>query len=83
MSKNVRFTVVKIVAKPAMTVKFTTKSGERVSFKALKTVKQKEVVHFRAKEKMKRIYLDSNVLIAHHSVDKAEEAEKEDGGKCL
>ena len=25
---------------------------------------------------MKRIYLDSNVLIAHHSVDKAEEAKK-------
>jgi predicted nucleic acid-binding protein len=27
-------------------------------------------------EKMKRIYLDSNVLIAHFSVDKAEEAKK-------
>ena len=25
---------------------------------------------------MKRIYLDSNILIAHHSVDKAEEAKK-------
>jgi hypothetical protein len=48
--KNVRFTAVKTVTKPA-TVKFKTKSGEMVSFKALKTVKQKEVVHFRAKRK--------------------------------
>ena len=25
---------------------------------------------------MKRIYLDSNILIAHYSIDKAEEAKK-------
>ncbi|MGD0076194.1 MAG: hypothetical protein ABSD31_17915 [Candidatus Binataceae bacterium] len=41
--KNVRFVAVK--TKPA-TVKFKTKSGKTVSFKALKTVKQ--VVRFRA-----------------------------------
>jgi hypothetical protein len=39
------------VKKPTK-VKFKTKSGETVSFKALKTVKEKkEVVHFRAKRK--------------------------------
>jgi hypothetical protein len=49
-SRNVRFSAVKTVQKPAR-VKFKTKSGETVSFKALKTVKQKEVVRFRAKKK--------------------------------
>lgn len=48
--KNVRFTAVKTVTKPA-TVRFMTKSGKTVSFKALKTFKMKEVVHFRARKK--------------------------------
>jgi len=48
--KNVRFIAVKTVTKPT-TVKFKTKSGETVSFRALKTVKQKKVVHFRARKK--------------------------------
>jgi hypothetical protein len=47
--KTVKFTAVKTSTKPA-TVKFRTKSGEVVSFKALKTVKQKQVVTFRAKK---------------------------------
>jgi hypothetical protein len=47
--KNVKFVAVK-TTKPAR-LKFRTKSGEVVSFKALKTVKQKQVVHFRAKKK--------------------------------
>ncbi len=50
LKRNVRFTSYKTVAKPA-TVKFKTKSGEMVSFKAVKTVKKKEEVHFRAKRK--------------------------------
>ena len=45
---TVRFIAVKTVTKPA-TVKFKTKSGETVSFKALKTFKRKKVVQFRAK----------------------------------
>lgn len=48
--KNVRFTAVKTVTKPA-TVRFKTKSGETVSFKALKTFRMKEDVHFRARKK--------------------------------
>jgi hypothetical protein len=48
--KNVRFEAVKTVKKPA-TIKFKTKSGETVSFRALKTFREKEVVHFRAKRK--------------------------------
>jgi hypothetical protein len=48
--KSVQFIATKTVTKPTK-VKFKTKSGETVSFKALKTVKQKEVVHFRAKRK--------------------------------
>ena len=48
--KNVRFVATKTVAKPA-TVKFKTKSGQTVSFKALKTVKQRQVVRFRAGRK--------------------------------
>jgi len=48
--KNVRFVAVKTVKKPA-TIKFKTKSGKTVSFKALRTFKQKQAVHFRAKKK--------------------------------
>jgi hypothetical protein len=48
--RNVRFVATKTVKKPA-TVKFKTKSGETVSFRALKTFERKEVVHFRAKKK--------------------------------
>ena len=47
---TVRFIATKTVAKPTK-VKFKTKSGETVSFKALKTVKEKETVRFRAKKK--------------------------------
>jgi hypothetical protein len=47
---NVRFVAVQTVKRPA-TVKFKTKSGKTVAFKAFKTVKKKEVVHFRAKRK--------------------------------
>jgi len=46
--KNVRFTAVKTVTKPA-TVKFRTKAGQAVSFKALKTIEQRQVVRFRAR----------------------------------
>ncbi len=48
--KSVQFVATKTVTKPTK-VKFKTKSGETVSFRALKTVKQKEVVRFRAKRK--------------------------------
>ncbi len=48
--RNVRFTAVKTVTKPA-TVRFKTKSGETVSFKALKTFRKKEEVHLRARNK--------------------------------
>jgi hypothetical protein len=48
--KTVRFTAFKTIAKPAR-VSFKTKSGEKVSFKALRTVKQRQVVRFRAKKK--------------------------------
>jgi len=48
--RNVRFVATKTVKKPA-TVKFKTKSGETVSFRALKTFERKKVVHFRAKKK--------------------------------
>ena len=48
--KNVRFVATKTVTQPA-TVRFKTKTGETVSFKALKTVRKKEVVRFRATEK--------------------------------
>jgi len=48
--KNVRFVATKTVAKPTR-VNFKTKSGETVSFRALKTVKVKEVVQFRSKKK--------------------------------
>lgn len=48
--KNVQFTADKTVAKPTR-VKFKTKSGETVSFRALKTVKERVHVRFRAKKK--------------------------------
>jgi hypothetical protein len=48
--KNVRFIATKTVTKPTK-VQFKTKSGETVSFRAVKTFKQKEVIHFRAKKK--------------------------------
>ena len=48
--KSVRFVATKTVRKPA-TVKFKTKSGETVSFRAVKTFERKEVIRFRAKKK--------------------------------
>lgn len=47
---NVKFVATEVVSKPA-TVKFKTKSGETVSFKAVKTFERKKVVRFRAKKK--------------------------------
>ena len=47
--KNVKFVARKIGRKPT-TVKFKTKSGKTVSFRAVKTFERKEVVHFRAKK---------------------------------
>lgn len=47
---NVRFFATKTVKKPA-TVKFKTKSGETVSFRAVKTFERKRVVHFPTKKK--------------------------------
>lgn len=49
-SKNVHFVATKTVTKPVK-VRFKTKSGQTVSFKALKTVKQKELVTLRTKKK--------------------------------
>jgi hypothetical protein len=49
-NQNVRFDAVKTVKKPA-TVKFKTKSGKTVFFKALKIERKKVAVHFRAKKK--------------------------------
>jgi hypothetical protein len=48
--RNIRFVVTETIAKPA-TVKFKTKSGETVSFRAVKTFERKKVVRFRAKKK--------------------------------
>ena len=48
--KNTRFVATKTVTKPT-TVKFKTKSGKTVSFRAVKTYKEKEVVRFRAKKR--------------------------------
>jgi hypothetical protein len=49
--RNVRFVASKTVAKPT-TVKFKTKSGQTVFFKAVKTVRQqKRVARFRAAAK--------------------------------
>jgi hypothetical protein len=49
-NQNVRFEGVKIVRKPT-TVKYKTKSGKTVSFKAVKTEQKRVAVHFRAKKK--------------------------------
>jgi hypothetical protein len=46
----VRFITVKTVKKPT-TIKFKTKSGRTVSFKAVKNVKVREVVRFPTKKK--------------------------------
>jgi len=48
--RNVKFVATEIVSKPA-TVKFKTKSGETVSFRAVKTFERKKVVRFRTKKK--------------------------------
>jgi len=48
--KNSRFTAVETVTKPA-TVRFKTKAGGIVSFKAIKTFRKKETVHSRAVSK--------------------------------
>jgi hypothetical protein len=47
---NIRFAAVETVTKPA-TVRFKTKSGGTVSFKALKTFRKKADAHSRAKIK--------------------------------
>ncbi len=47
--KNVKFTAHQTVQKPT-TVKFHTKSGEIVTFKAVKTVKEKVQVKFKAQK---------------------------------
>ena len=46
--KIVGFVATKTVKKPAR-IKFKTKSGKTVSFRAVKTVARKRVVRFRAK----------------------------------
>jgi hypothetical protein len=48
--RNVEFVATKTVHKPA-TVQFKTKSGEIVSFRAVKTFERKEAAHRRAKKK--------------------------------
>jgi hypothetical protein len=48
--KNVRFVATKTVAKP-VTVKFETKSGQAVYFKALKTIRKTKAVKFGASRK--------------------------------
>jgi len=48
--RNVKFVATRTVRKPAR-VKFKTKSGETVSFRAVKTFERKEVVRFRARKK--------------------------------
>jgi len=47
--KNVRFVATKTEKRPA-TVKFKTKSGKTVSFRAVKTFERTEVVRFPAKK---------------------------------
>jgi hypothetical protein len=49
-SGHVRFVTIRTLKKP-IRVKFKTKSGETVSFKAIKTVPRKEVTRSRAKKK--------------------------------
>jgi hypothetical protein len=48
--ENIRFVGIRTIKKPTR-VKFKTKSGKTVSFKAVKTFAKKSVVHFRAKKK--------------------------------
>jgi len=48
--ENALFVAEKTARKPVR-VKFTTKSGETVSFKAVKTFKKPTVVRFRARKK--------------------------------
>lgn len=48
--RDIKFVATETVAKPA-TVKFKTKSGETVSFRAVRTFERKKVVRFRAKKK--------------------------------
>jgi hypothetical protein len=47
---NVKFVATEVVSKPA-TVKFETKSGEIVYFRAIKTFERKKIVRVRAKKK--------------------------------
>jgi HKD family nuclease len=49
-TNTVRFLAEKTLTKPAI-VKFKTKSGKTVSFKALNTFKKKKAVQFRARAK--------------------------------
>jgi len=49
-TRNVRFVATRTVAKPTR-VRFKTKSGKTVSFRAVKTVKVKKVVRFGARKK--------------------------------
>lgn len=49
-SRTIKIIATKTVAKPTK-VKFKTKSGKTVSFKALRTVEQKKTVRFRSKKK--------------------------------
>jgi hypothetical protein len=48
--QNVQFVAVKTARKPVR-LKFKSKSGETVSFKALQTVENRKVVRFRSKKK--------------------------------
>jgi len=48
--RNVKFVATKTIRKPT-TVKFRTKSGETVSFRAVKTFERREVVRVRARKK--------------------------------
>jgi hypothetical protein len=73
--ETVRFVAVKTEKKPA-TVKFRTKSGRNGLLQGSEDCQEEKSRTVSREEKMKRIYLDSNVLIAHFSVDKAEEAKK-------
>jgi len=50
VSEIVRVNAIKTVKKPA-TVRFKTKSGKTVSFKALKTLEKRVAVRIRAKRK--------------------------------
>ncbi len=50
--KTVRFKAMVVVKKPT-TVKFTTKDGQHISFKATKLVAQEKIVKFKANPKKK------------------------------